>query len=361
MEDLDQARATINQVDAQMAALFARRMGAVANIAAYKAERGLPIHDAQREAAVLQQNAASVDDEIRPYYVSFLEHTMEVSRQYQHHLMEGARVAYSGVEGAFAWVAARRCFPDAQAVAYPDFQHAYDAVRSGECDFAVLPVENSTAGEVGQVVDLLFSGPLYVNRMFKVPVVQNLLGIPGATLADIQTVVSHPQALAQCAEAIERHGWQAVEAANTAIAARDVAEAGDAGMAAIASAETAELYGLAVLDHDINESADNTTRFAVVSRVASEQVGNRFLLMFTVRNEAGSLAKAINVIGEHGFNMHMLSSRPMKSLAWQYYFSVVAEGDIRSQAGLDMMGELARQCDRLKVVGCYNEPKEILR
>jgi chorismate mutase/prephenate dehydratase len=360
-DELAEAREAIDAADRQMAALFAERMKAVAQIAAYKAERGLAVYDAEREAEVVVLNSMLVDEGIRPYYTRFLEATMAVSRQYQHRLMEGVRVAYAGVEGAFAWVAARAHFPDADLVAYPDFRSAYNAVAAGECDCAVLPVENSEAGEVGQVTDLLFNGHLFVNRVIEVAVRQNLLGIPGAKLEDIKTVASHPQALAQCSEYLGRHAWTLQEAVNTATAAKAVAEAGDPSTAAIASTETARLYGLAVLDHDINESATNTTLFAVVSQSVADGTGERFMLMFTVKNEAGALAQAIHVIGKWGFNMHALRSRPMKSLAWQYYFCIEAEGDIDSEEGWRMMEELAEQCDRLKVVGRYSVRPDIER
>ena len=350
---LDEARRTIDEVDRQMAGLFGRRMQAVAQIAAYKAERGLPIRDEAREAAVVERNSALVDYEVRSYYQRFLEKEIEESCRYQRRLVQGARIAYSGVEGAFAWVAARRAFPDGELCPYEDFAHAYDAVVAGECDLAVLPFENSAVGEVGQVVDLLFNGPLYANDAFSVPIVQNLLGLPGATVEDIRAVTSHPQALSQCADYVSAHGWEVRNAANTAIAAKSVLEAGDPHVAAIASAETAELWGLEILDHDINTSIDNTTRFAVLSRVPALGPTGRFMLMFTVKNEAGGLAKAINVVSDHGFNMSSLRSRPMKSLAWCYYFCIEAEGDISSPDGAAMLEELALRCDKLKVVGRY--------
>lgn len=349
--DLDEARAAIDYVDRKMAVLFAQRMEAVADVAAYKAERGLPIQDRVRESQVLERNAARVEAEIRPHYLRFMEALMAESRRYQRKLVRGAHVAYSGVEGAFAWVAASRAFPDAELVAFPDFGKAHDAVVRGECDYAVLPLENSEAGEVGQVMDLLFNGPLYVNRTFSLPVVQNLLGIPGADLAGIRTVTSHPQALAQCAGYVAEKGWEVRNAPNTAMAAKALLESGDPSIAAIASAEAAALYGLEVLDHDINSSVDNTTRFMVLSRIASEGPTERFVLMFTVKNEAGALAKAINVMGDRGFNMSALRSRPMKSLAWRYYFYIEAEGDVSSPDGQAMLRELSEQCDRLKVVG----------
>lgn len=357
MKDLEQARAEINEVDEQIAALFQRRMEAVRAVAAYKTAHGLPVLDAAREAAVIERGAARVQDPaLRPYYVSVIRNMMEVSKQYQHFLMNGARVAYSGVEGAFAHIAASRIFPDAEKRAYADFAAAYAAAETGACDCAVLPIENSFAGEVGQVLDLAFRGTLTISGVYNLRVAQHLLGVKGAHRGDIRTVVSHPQALSQCEGYIRRHGYTAEQCSNTARAAQSVAERNDPTVAAIASAETAALYGLSVLDHDINENAGNTTRFAVFTRMAPEPPRSKnsvFLLLFTVNNVAGALAKAINVIGAHGFNMRVLRSRPLKDHAWQYYFYVEAEGDETTEEGQAMMRDLAPHCDLLKVVGHY--------
>lgn len=356
MDKLQKARETINQADKAMAELFQKRMEAVKEVAEYKKERGLPVLDAHREAEVIARNIALLEDEsLRSYYRLFLERNMEISKRYQHSLMEGTQVAYSGVEGAFAHIAASRIFPDGMKIAHHDFESAYQSVVNGECDYAVLPLENSYAGEVGQVMDLLYSGPLYVSGIYDLRISQNLLGIPGAKIEDVKTVISHPQAFSQCSGYIQKHGYQAVQAVNTARAAQEVAEKGDKTVAAIASAETASLYGLSLLDHDINESTINTTRFAVFSRVENTErsSNNTFLLLFTVNNVAGALAKAVSVIGKHGFNMRVLRSRPVKDTAWQYYFYVEAEGDESSEHGKAMLQELQEHCDKLKIVGRY--------
>lgn len=356
--DLQQARDEIRAADEEMAKLFLRRMAAVSEVAAYKKERGLPIFDAAQEERVLRSRSALIeDDELRSFYVQFLQHTMDVSKQYQHRLMDGLRVAYSGVEGAFAHIAARRIFPDANAVPYASFEDAYNAVADGTCDLAVLPIENSYAGEVGQVVDLMFRGALYVSGVYDLYITQNLLGTPDASISDVRTVLSHPQALAQCKGYLDAHGFEAHAADNTALAAQTVAEKDDKSLAAIASADTAALYGLKILDHDINESRANTTRFAVFSRAQGRpetgREGGAFLLLFTVDDEAGGLAKAINVIAEHHFNMRVLRSRPMKNLPWHYYFYVEAEGDDTSPSGQAMLEALRAVCPILKVAGHY--------
>ena len=355
---LDKAREEINEIDKEMAKLFVRRMRAAEDVAEYKKERGLSILDSAREEEVIRRNSALIDDDVlREYYVNFLRNNMAVSRAYQSRLMEGMKVAYSGTEGAFAHIAAEKLYPTAQKISYGDFASAYRAVESGECDVAVLPVENSYNGEVGQVTDLMFSGSLYVNGMFDLPVTQDLLAKPGVSIDEIKEVVSHPQALGQCAGYIKRYGFVMHEFANTALAAKWVSESADRSVAAIGSREAAEIFGLTVIDHDINESKSNSTRFAIFSRVAGRRVskdgGVHSILLFTVRNEAGALARAVDVIGRYGFNMRTLRSRPMKELLWQYYFYVEVEGNVQSEEGSSLMESLGEFCDRLKFAGTY--------
>lgn len=357
MKELQEARAAINEADARIAAAFCDRMKAVRAVADYKKAHGLPVLDAAREAAVIEAGAARVaDPTLRGYYTEVLRELMDVSKQYQHRLLQGARVAYSGVQGAFAHIAATHIFPDAETRAFGGFAEAYAAVEWGECDVAVLPIENSYAGDVGQVMDLALHGSLWVSGVYHLHVTQHLLGVPGARLQDVRRVISHPQALAQCDGYLRRHGFATEQATNTALAAKAVAEQHDPAVAAIASAETAELYGLTVLERGINENAENSTRFAVFTREREESARGRngaFILLFTVNNVAGGLANAINVIGKYGYNMRVLRSRSLRAHAWKYYFYVEAEGDERTPAGEAMLKELGAQCDLLKVLGHY--------
>ena len=364
MNKLEEARKSINEIDKEMAALFVKRMEAAKLVSEYKIEHGLPILDQSRENEVVAKNSAYVEDEtLRSFYVNFLKDTMGVSRRYQEMLQEGLKVAYSGVEGAFANIAAKNIFPFAKQIPFGDFTSAYDAVVNGECDCAVLPLENSYAGEVDQVLDIMFQGTLYINGIYDLEVTHNLLGIPGATIDDIKTVISHPQALEQCAKFIKKHNFEAVRANNTAIAAQKVVEGGDKSVAAIASRDTAKLYGLKVLERRINESSHNTTRFAVFSRVESipslKENDLRFIMVFTVRNEAGALAEAINIIGDCGFNMRSIRSRPMKNLMWKYYFYIEADGNPYSEKGKQMLKDLSEYCEHLRIIGSFQNEKKL--
>lgn len=357
---LEDARKIINEIDAKMAELFEERMKASEMVAEYKKEHGLSILDSGRENEIIKRNSEYIkNDVIKEYYVSFLKNTMELSKSYQSRLNEGMRVAYCGVEGAFAYIAAKKMFPQACLIAFSSFEDAYKATENGDCDACVLPIENSFAGDVSTVMDLIFSGSLYINQVTDISIVHNLLVNEGATLESIKEVVSHPQALAQCSSYIAKRGYEQRPYTNTALAARLVKESGSCEIAAIASDETASIFGLKILEGGINESKNNTTRFGVFSRVQNKEknnnkkMDNHFILVFTVKNEAGALAKTLDIIGSHGYNMRNLRSRPMKELMWSYYFYIEADGNINTEDGKDMLRELGATCDRLKLAGTY--------
>ena len=364
MDKLKEARKNIDAIDKEMAKLFEQRMEQAQVVAEYKKELGLPLLNETREKVVISENSSYIaDDKIREYYVNFIKNAMDLSKDYQAYLNEGMKVAYSGIEGAFAHLASKRLFPYAKHVAYSSFAKAYEAVEKGECDVAVLPLENSYAGDVGAVMDLTFQGTLYINQILDYEIDQNLVAKPGAKLSDIKSVISHPQALNQCGDFISAHNLKAVEADNTARAARSVADSDDLTIAAIASRESAAIYGLEVVEKDINSKRNNTTRFGVFSRSLNktrslDKVGEHFILNFTCLNEAGSLAKTLNIIGSHGFNMRNLRSRPMKDLMWNYYFYVELDGSVHTLGGEDMLNELSAVCDRLKLVGVYYSHKD---
>ena len=258
------------------------------------------------------------------YYVQFLRGILDLSCAYQSKLLNGMKVAYSGVKGAYGYLAARRMFPEAQLIAYPDFAAAHRAVELGEADSVVLPLENSCAGEVGAVMDLLFSGELYINQVLDMEIDHSLLGVEGA-------------------------------AADTEYVRR----ANDPALAAIASEDAAEVFGLRVLERGINTMRTNTTRFAALSRTQNQpettkkREDENFVLVFTVQNDAGSLAQTLNIIGAHGYNMRTLRSRPMKGLSWKYFFYVEAEGCINNTNGREMLQELSATCAKLRLVGAY--------
>lgn len=359
MDSLEDIRGRINDIDSRMAELFELRMEECRKVFEFKKANGLSIVDRSRENDIIKKNAALIGDRtIRDFYVNFEKNVIDLSVSYQTMLMQGVRVAYSGVPGAFAHIAAMRLYPNANYVSYPDFEKAYNACASGDCDVVVLPFENSFAGEVSSVTDLMFAGNLHVNQVIEVSVDQNLVACEGASMDSIETVYSHPQAISQCEEFLKSHHYNVKEFSNTAEAAKMVATKQDPTKAAIASREAAEIYGLKVLQTRINSHAANTTRFAAFTRTLNlvkdtRKMGKHFILMFTVKNEAGALAKTLNIIGAHNFNMTNLHSRPMKELMWKYYFFVELDGDIATEEGSQMLKELGTLCDSLKLVGSF--------
>lgn len=272
------------------------------------------------------------------------------------------KIAYCGIEGAFANIAAKKIFPLDQLISYPTFTSAYKAVENGECDFAVLPMENSFAGDVSQVFDLMFTGTLFISQIFKFKIAQTLLGIKGAKIDDIKTVYSHQQAIDQCCEFIQKNGFVPLPAVNTAVAAKEVAQKNDKTIAAIASEEAGILYGLEILVKNINQTSQNTTRFAVFSK----QTQTDFLeddkvvsyLMFAVKNVPGALSAAIKIISKKGFNLISLHSHPIKDVAWEYYFYAEVEGSLFGKKGQKLIEKLKKGCSLVKIVGQTSEKQE---
>ena len=362
--DIAEARKNIDRIDREMAELFAERMQAAAVVAAYKEEHGLPVEDKAREAEMIARNTERLPPAYRPYYRNFLVGTITESKRYQRLLVSGLRVAYSGVEGAFAHVATMRIFGEpGEKVACPDFATAYRSVESGACHCAVLPIENSYAGDVGQVMDLAWRGSLTISGIYDLPLSQCLLAKPGVTLAEVREVVSHPQALAQCQPYLRRQGWIQTTAVNKAVAARTVAAGERREVAVIAARETAELYGLQVLENDINEQKSNTTRFAVFSPAACEikPSDNHFVLLFSCKNQPGALGDAISVISRHDYNLKCLKSHPTGVENWAYYFYAEGEGNLGTEAGQTMRRELERVCNSVRVLGSFSGERMLNR
>ena len=349
-------RAEIDTVDAQLAALFERRMAAVLQVAEYKRAHGLPVYDAARETAVLEKAAARIQDPaLRPYYKDHVQNLMDVAKQYEAVVLGQNRAAYQGVEGAFAHIALRALFPHAEAVSYPTWDEVFDAVERGDAARGVVPFENSHAGDVSAVLDLCYNHPaLWVVDVYDLPISQNLLVLPGTKLDQIKSVYSHQQAIAQSETFLRQFGLPATAMANTAMAAKFVAESGDSSKAAIASVETAALYGLEVLVPSINTDGDNTTRFIVLSR-EKPTGGNRFSLLFTVDNKPGKLGEVIQIIGASGFNMESIKSRPMPHVPFEYYFYVELVGDPTADETAALLRELDRTCRTVRLLGVYTK------
>ena len=354
MNQLEQARIRIDEVDRQMAALFEQRMDAVRQVIEYKQATGMPILDTGREAQVIEKNTALIQDEVlKPYYADLLRAQMALSRQYQAWVLSRDVVAHQGVEGAYSHIALRRLFPRGRALSLPTFDEVFEAVADGRAAYGVIPFENSTAGDVSSVLDLLYRHELHIVQMYDLPVRHNLLGVPGARLRDVTDVFSHPQALHQSDDFLKKLDFATHEWPNTAKAAQYVAQQGDPSKAAVASAETAELYGLTVLAEGINTDGDNTTRFVVIGRELPAS-GDRFSLLFTVDNKPGALAHVVQAVAAAGFNMECIKSRPRPHVPFEYYFYIeLVGGDTPDRDRL--MERMNQICQQVRLLGVYNK------
>ena len=305
---------------------------------------------------MLDQAAARIQEPaLRPYYRDHVQNMMDVAKQYEAAVLGRNRAAYQGVEGAFAHIALKALFPHAEAISYPTWDEVFDAVERGDASHGVVPFENSHAGDVSAVLDLCYNHPdLWVVDVYDLPVSQNLLVLPGTQLNELKMVYSHQQAIAQSETFLRQFHLPATAMPNTAMAAKFVADGGDRSLAAIASVETAALYGLEVLVPSINTDGDNTTRFIVLSR-EKPTAGNRFSLLFTVDNKPGKLAEVIQIIGASGFNMESIKSRPMPHVPFEYYFYVELVGDPAAEKTAALLRELNHVCRTVRLLGVYTK------
>lgn len=356
MKDLNKTREQINSIDEKMLELFEQRMELAKDVALYKKENNIAIFDAKREKEVIERNSAKLNNpELLSEYKNFIQALMDSSKLYQRKIVYGKTVGYQGVEGAFSNICANELFCGANFKAYQSFNDVLNAIEDEEIEVGVLPIENSTNGEVGEVMDGLFKhNELYINAYYDLKVDQNLVVIPGTKIEDIEHVYSHPQAIGQCSNFLKTRHFEVHQYSNTAKAAEYVKQMGLKSIGAIASKKTAELYGLEILSENINNSDLNTTRFACVSKRYSNN-GNKFGLFFTVKNEAGSLARVVEIISHTGMNMTCLRSRSMKDLPWEYYFYSEIDGDVNNELSKKMLEELKSVCLSVRLLGSYQK------
>lgn len=354
MNQLDKAREKINAIDVQMRELFEQRMKAVEEVAEYKLKNNMKIFDPDREAEVIEKNSIKMQNEkLKPYYREYIQAVIDISKSYQESIVNCDTYGYQGVLGAFSHIATQRLFPHGKMKNYAAFEGAVKGVLNHEIAKAVLPFENSYTGEVGEILDLLFKYDVVIQSIYDLKINQNLLGLKGATLCDIKQVYSKDQAINQCQDFLKNFDYELIPYANTALAAKFVSESQDKSKAAIASIETAELYGLEVLAENINTSKDNTTRFVVVGNELPED-GNHLSIVFTVHHESGQLAKIMQIVAKYGFNMENIKSRSLKDASWQYYFYMEIEGHYRDEKMQSMLEECRNSSSNFKVIGVYN-------
>lgn len=358
MKTLEQARQEIDAIDQQMADLYVRRMDVTADVAAWKKERNLPVLDAARERQVIEKNVKRLNrPDLADGYEDFLNFLMAQSRARQQSLLNQDVVAYAGIEGAFAHMVSEKLFQGAPKLATGGFDQAVQALMDHKARYAVVPLENTSSGTVGEVLDLLNNKKVYIASVFDQPIEQVLLGIKGASLKDVEWVYSKDQALAQSAAFLDKLGVQKIPYPNTAMAAQHVAAMQDKTKAAIGAKENAVLYDLDILADHIEQAASNTTRFLVLSDQPSENEGDHFSLVLVVDNKVGALATIIETISQNGWNMDSIQSRPIKSRPFEYFFYIQCEGNPDREQMEACMAQLKTVCRQVRWLGCYTIEK----
>lgn len=381
MDELQQLRCQIDDLDRELVQLFRRRMAVTEQVGRYKAQRGLPVLDRERERQVLAAKAALVGDDLRADITTLFETVMALSRRQQMALVDDngwieghrqawsncrtpipqARVVYQGVPGAYSETAALDFFgPDAHCQGLTQFEDVFHAIQSGTADYGVVPIENSSTGAIRQIYDLLMQYAFYIVGETTVKVEHCLMAPKGASLDTITHVYSHEQGLFQCEKFLNRHpNWVQVPQEDTAGSARYVAACGDVTKGAVCSRRAAGLYDLEILAEAINHNSTNTTRFVVVSSRPELREGrNKISATFTLAHESGTLHRIMTVFATGGLNMMKLESRPIPERSWEYQFFVDFSGDL-SAYGMDSILREMSQCSAtLRILGNYRANSE---
>ncbi len=368
--DLPDLRHALDDLDKVILHALGERARLTQDIAAAKTRDAHPLRDPDREAALLAHRAAYAERlgldpaVVRRIYHEILEDSVRRQREWlQAPASDGSPldVAYQGTEGAYGHEAAVRHFGverrQVNFKPFRSFRETAEAVQRGDALRGVLPIENSTAGSVHEVYDLLFKLNLAVVGEEVLEVRHCLLGLPGATVDGLVTIHSHPQALAQCSEFLAEHpGVETEAAANTALAAQRVAEDKRPDHAAIASADAGDRHGLVVLARDIANQALNFTRFLIVAAVPEDcdpLHDAKVSLVFGTRHERGALVRCLNVLAAEGVSLTKLESRPKPGAAWEYVFYVDFEGHLTEPRVQAALAGLAQATQFLRVLGCY--------
>ncbi len=340
MNELENIRIEIDEIDKTIVEAFCKRMGASLRVADYKIKNNMQVTDRKRELQLLKSRLEMLEDKSFETETELLfEYIMSLSRARQAKMIANipcesaktsGKVAFQGVVGAYSYLAAETYFEDVtNAIACKTFEDVFVSVLEDEAQFGILPIENSYVGSIHAVYDLLNKYSLEIVGEYKLRITHSLLGMKDADLADIKEVYSHEQALQQCAEFLSKQkNIEQHETLNTAVSAKYVADEKCIYKAAIANKRAAEIYGLKVIAENIHDSEDNTTRFIVISKQANNsENANKASVNFVLEHNSGALAKALNVFAQHDLNMVRIESRPCKNRNFEYIFYVDFEGE----------------------------------
>lgn len=374
--DLREIRRDIDRIDNEIKQLFLQRMEVSGWVAQAKMETGDAILKPEREQQVIERLTGDVPESLRTEYTAFLKKLMMLSRKYQYHATLQAtdcyhipyiqqeptvmHVCYAGVPGSYGEAAAKALYPEAQLDNRRTFEQVFQAVAEDQNLVGVVPLENSTAGTVDEVYDLLQHYDLSIRRSYVKKVVHCLAGVPGAKLEDITDVYSHPQALAQSSIYLKQHGMTPHEAVNTAIAAQDIVAQGNKSRAAVCSKEAAQRYGLTILAEGINHSQDNGTRFVAVGHgLLARPADDLISLVFTCPHRSGSLAGVLGIFADYGVNLTEIHSRPDGKNPWNYLFYVDFTGNLLEEDIRTMLYQLTEELPYVRILGSCHVHSEL--
>ena len=377
--DITELRGEIDKIDDELVKLFGQRMEVAARIADYKKENGLPILVPAREREKLADVAQKAGPEMANYTRVLYSMLFELSRSYQgkrneklsplyHRITQAIEatpnlfpqapmVACQGVEGAYAQIACEKMIKDPFIMYFKSFEAVFNAIDKGLCQYGILPLENSTAGSVNKVYDLMINHNFSIVRTFRLKIDHNLLALPGAKLSDIKEIYSHEQAISQCAEFLSTlPGVKVTPVENTAVAANMVAQSGRKDVAALSSRACEELYGLACLAANIQDKGNNRTRFICISKNLEVYPGSdKTSIMMILNHKPGALYKVLARLYTLGINVTKLESRPLPDRDFEFMFYFDLETSIYSEEFVQLMCELDELCEEFKYLGSYSE------
>lgn len=379
--NLNTYRDEINRIDDQMVKLFQERMEVAGRIAEYKKANGLPVLDMKREREKLQDVQAKCDEKFASYTGSLYSLLFELSRSYQERILDkeselyktienaisentncefppSAMVACQGVDGAYSQIACDRMFSNASIMYFDTFDGVFSAIEKGLCRYGVLPIENSTAGSVNKVYDLMLEHNFYIVKSTRIKVDHSLLVKEGVELSEVKEIFTHEQAIRQCAEFIATLGPDVKVTAceNTAVAAKMVAESDRRDVAALSSRHCAKLYGLRCLCEAAQDSGNNYTRFICISRKMEIYPGaDKTSIMMILPHAPGALYKVLARLYTIGINLIKLESRPMPNRNFEFMFYFDLETSVYSEAFVQLVCELDKLSEEFRYLGSYTE------
>lgn len=376
MATLEELRVQLDKIDNEIVRLYEERMRVCGEVGEYKVKSGKKVLDRQREKNKLADVASKVSGDFNKKGIQELyTQLMSMSRKQQYQQLveagalgrlpfieieslekEKARVVFQGVEGAYSQAAMQHYFGEnCNGFHVRTFRDAMEAIEEGAADYAVLPIENSSAGAVNEMYDLLVEFENYIVAETIIPITHTLAGVPGTKLEDIQRVYSKAEALMQTTHFLDEHvDWQQISVVNTAVAAKKVFEEKDKTQAAVCSAYAAKVHGLSVLADNLNDEPDNSTRFVIVTnQKVYLHEASKISICFELPHESGSLYRILSHFIYNDLNMTKIESRPIEGKNWEYRFFVDFEGNMEEPAVKNALRGLREEARNLRILGNY--------